>query len=104
MQRNISLREGIEDSLYIIKVGYRDQVWKEEACHARQRTNLQSRKHKRELYYERLRRDAVVRCAQSFREGENIYFLSETDGREDSDGQAEDQDIDDPQSKGWRSG
>ena len=104
MQGYGCFREGLEDAIYIIEVGYRDKIWEEKTSHPRQRNNLPSKSHKRELYYERLRENALVRSAESVGEGENIYIFCSQDGGEDSDGQAEDQDIDDSQSKGWRGG
>ena len=95
---------GTEDVIYIIKIGYRDQIWKEELSHPRQRNALRSRRRKRELLYERLEREALVRSVESGRAGENIHQFSPSDGREDTDGQAEDQDIDNTQSQGWRGG
>ena len=90
--------------IYIIKIGYRDQIWKEELSHPRQRNALRSRRRKRELHYERLEREALARSIESGGAGENIHYFCSTDGGKDPDGQAEDQDINDTQSKGWRGG
>ena len=104
MQRFDRHSDRTKDIIYIIKIGYRDQIWKEELSHPRQRNALRSRRRKRELLYERLEREALVRSIESGRAGENIHQFSPSDGREDTDGQAEDQDINDTQSKGWRGG
>ena len=104
MQRFDYYSDGTEDVIYVIEIGHRDQIWKEEVSHPRQRNALRSRRHKRELYYQRLEAEAMARSAEGSGEGENIYQFGSPHGGEDLDGQAEDQDIDNPQSKGWRGG
>ena len=53
---------------------------RKELSHPRQRNSLRSRRRKRELLYERLEREALVRSVESGRAGENIHHLCSSDG------------------------
>ena len=104
MQATASVGTRIKKTIAPIN-GYRYyQIWQESPRKLRSRTNLHANRYSRPVLPIRDCGDTVARSVESVGERENIHFVSTSYGRVYFDGDAEDQDIDDPQSKRWRGG
>ena len=95
--RTEELCEDLEPEYYF-------QSWKEVTVIPRCRTNLYSKRHHRELQFERITQDSVAESLESIGSGSGIHNVSEETRREDSDRDSEDSDIDNSQSQRWRGG
>ena len=87
-----------------IEPEYYYEVWEKKVLPFRSRTNLYSRRHHREMQFERITRDSVAESLESFGSRDSIYNICEEEGRESFDGFSEDSDFDNTQSQRWRGG
>jgi hypothetical protein len=83
---------------------YYIEIWKKVDVLPRCRTNLYSKRHHREMQFERITRDSVAESLESIGARDCIYNVSEETRRENFDRDSEDSDIDNSQSKRWRGG
>ena len=104
MQKPKLVYNRTEEFCEIIEPRYYYEVWEKKVLPLRSRTNLFSRRYYRELQFERYSRDSVAESLKSFGAGDCIYNVCEEEGIEDSDGDSEDSDLDNTQSKRWRGG
>ena len=80
------------------------ESWQEDPWFTRFRSHIYSARPYRKVRSGSELFDTMARCDQGVGEGADIYFISTAAWGEDSDSQAEDEDLDDSQSQGWRGG
>tara|TARA_B110000211_G_scaffold183035_1_gene207363 strand:+ start:54 stop:368 length:315 start_codon:yes stop_codon:yes gene_type:complete len=104
MQKPKLVYDRTKELLEDIEPQYYYEVWQKVSVLTRSRTNIYSRRHYREMQFERLTRNTVAESLENIGARDCIYNVSEEERREDLDRFSEDSDIDHSQSKGWRGG
>jgi hypothetical protein len=93
-----------EEFCETIEPEYYHEIWEKKILPFRSRTNLYSKRHYREMQFDRITRDSVAECVESIGSRDGLYNVSEETRGENTDGDSEDSDIDNTQSQRWRGG
>ena len=104
MQGSGTVCTRVEEAVHLTNANHNYKGWQESPRKLRPRTNLQANRHSEPVLPVSNEGDTVVRSAAGERDRENIHYISTSYGRVYFDGDPEDQDIDDSQSKRWRGG
>lgn len=105
MQRRDIYIRGSERVWQVFENGEYNPGWEKTFEQFRPRRSLHSRRHYREVQFNRYQRDTLVGRNQGVGEGSSLHILSSSEWGEDTWGcEAEDPSIDDSQSQRWRGG